>query len=55
MKMTLMGGKVECMEPNMVGVDDGVSIAAPVFLLACLGMRLYEGVQNSEAQSVKKY
>ncbi|KAK8402073.1 hypothetical protein O3P69_001278 [Scylla paramamosain] len=23
MKMTLMGGKVECMEPNMVGVDDG--------------------------------
>lgn len=26
MKMTLMGGKVECMEPNMVGVDDGVSI-----------------------------
>ncbi|XP_066965928.1 uncharacterized protein [Macrobrachium rosenbergii] len=23
MKMTLMGGKVECMEPSMVGVDDG--------------------------------
>ncbi|XP_071514589.1 uncharacterized protein [Panulirus ornatus] len=23
MKMPLMGGKVECMEPNMVGVDDG--------------------------------
>ncbi|XP_076064584.1 uncharacterized protein LOC143038846 [Oratosquilla oratoria] len=23
MKLPLMGGKVECMEPNMVGVDDG--------------------------------
>lgn len=32
MKMTLMGGKVECMEPNMVGVDDGVSVAGPVYL-----------------------
>lgn len=26
MKMTLMGGRVESMEPNMVGVDDGVRL-----------------------------
>ena len=35
MKMTLMGGKVECMEPNMVGVDDGVSSTVPPTALVC--------------------
>ncbi|XP_050688581.1 uncharacterized protein LOC126981511 isoform X5 [Eriocheir sinensis] len=56
MKMTLMGGKVECMEPNMVGVDDGSrDTKAPNMLGIDDGKGHYVVVRCSTRQEAERW
>ncbi|XP_042211572.1 uncharacterized protein LOC121858983 [Homarus americanus] len=56
MKMTLMGGKVECMEPNMVGVDDGCCDSkASVMLGIDDGKGHYVVVRCSSRQEAERW